>query len=282
MLLDSLNSRTAVVAAGATILWFLTSQALQLVGLGAPSSGARRTPTVAAVRCDRVGVFTILDVSSFGQLYFLHLALPFDAVLTACSAPPSWQSALVDRSHVRRGRRCGRCGCFDQRGGVDGVASTAALGLLDASWCRWCSPERVVARRSHGGCVAPETVAWRLASLIAMAATIGVAVPTAIANVASRPPRFFQLPPSRLAPTTPGSSIAASRRQHCGCVITREATTSSPPTVSVDRSRASHSSRECRWILGGWYDGATHRAEGWGYTPPAHAAHGVDGMHRNR
>ncbi len=213
MLLDSLNSRTAVVAAGATILWFLTSQALQLVGLGALLHRETRrdvaTWWLGGAVLTGLGVFTILDVSSFGQLYFLHLALPFGAVLTAvlCAAVVANLPSSTAATYVAGGVAVGAAVSISAVALTASASTRPDFGLLDSV---------MVPLVFAGSVFVALAVAWwwwrRKRLLPAAGTTISMATPVAAPNAMNVASHRRLLP----VPTLSRTEHRSSRRRAGG------------------------------------------------------------------
>jgi len=289
LVLDSLSGPRALFAGGVTILWLVGSQFTRVVGiLGVVHPKTRRDPvTWWLVGAALVGwvVFFTIDLSSFGQLYFLHISLPFGAVLT------SWLIAIsVSQLHVQLALRCFAAGLA-----AGSVISIMAISVTEASLGDGFgtidsvfAPLIVVVL-----CVGAVAIVWhrrrtawglRGAGLaFALAATVGVSLPTSISFVAAETTRWLQqeLPPDldedAIEYVSPGEAEAARWLQANSKNNDVVASNSQcmPPTDDP---------RSCN-AIGFWIGGISGRRlvlEGWGYTPEAHANHGVDGLHRNR
>ena len=290
LVLDSLTGTRAMTAAGATLVWFALVHAFQFVGLCSVfNRTSRRDPAtwwLIGALATGVAVFFTLDHSAFSQAYFLHLSLPFGIVLT---------TSLISAVYVQieRPRALGLAAVGVGIGSL--IAMTAAaltrslttigtFGVLD----RVAVPLLVVVVAGIGvGVVcwrhpAATVVSKRGASALALAAMIGIAVPTTVDTLSRQTVRWLRTPVQSVDQDDRGYLSAD---EHAAAVWLDENSAESDVVASNTQCRElTTNPRTCN-AVGFWVSGVAGRRvvlEGWGYTAPAHAAHGENGLHRNR
>lgn len=287
-LLDSLTGSRAWIAAGATILWFVVVQLVHLVGLVAVTRRTlRRDPVtwfLAGSLISGVMVFFLLDHSAFSQVYFLHLSIAFGAVLTtvlfvdAVGMEPGKRAALL----ITGGGVVGLVALRVARGVAAALAERDGFGMLQ----RVAAPVIVVGALAGVAAVAAHRYGWlsgRNAVIVAaVAIVIGISVPTSIERTAVMATRWER---------TPTGAIDEDDR---GYLSSGEVAAAVWLDEHSDEDDIVASNTQCRELttnprtcnaVGFWVSGIAGRRvviEGWGYTAPAHAAHGEDGLHRNR
>ncbi len=287
LVLDSLNSTAGWTAAGITIVWLLGSQAIRLAGLvGLVYPGTRRDPAawwLAGALSAGWFVFLVLDLSSASELYFLHLSLPFGAILT------SWMVVVaVDKFSLTR--RLAYMGVGLGAGAVAAIAAvsaTTAAGRSDAFGMidRVIVPLAVVLVVGGVAFLGWRSLTRRLgisAAWLAVALTfvIGISLPTSIDHVASRI-TLWTHPVTYTSSLESTESLSPLEKQ--AAIWLGE--NSAPQDVIATNSQCNplREKPPCN-AVGFWVGGISGRRvvlEGWGYTPEAHAMHGVDGKHRN-
>ncbi len=287
LVLDSLNSTAGLTAAAVTIVWLLGSQAIRLAGLvGLVYPETRRDPAawwLAGALSAGWFVFFVLDLSSAGELYFLHLSLPFGAILTSWMVVVAVDEFSLSRRLVYMGVGLGAGAVA----AIAAVSATTAAGRSDAFGMidRVIVPLAVVLVVGGVAFLGWRSLTRRLgisAAWLAVALTfvIGISLPTSIDHVASRITRWTQPVTHTL---NPESTEFLSPLEQEAVVWLGENSISEDVIATNSQCHPVREKPPCN-AIGFWVGGISGRRvvlEGWGYTPEAHAMHGVDGKHRN-
>lgn len=286
--LDSLATKAGVTAAAVTAIWLLGSQAIRLIGLTALAYPAtRRDPAawwLAGALSAGWFAFLAFDLSSGGQLYFFHLSLPFGAVLT------SWMVvAAVDRFTV--GRRIAYLSGGMAVGAAAAIAAVSAVSAASRSEASGSIDHVLLPIAVVLSVAAATTVGWRYLSgrlglpagwlALALAFAIGISLPTSLGEATSVVYRWAQPIQHNL---NPDSFEYLSPLEQQAMVWLNENSSRDDIIATNAQCLPVRERRICN-AIGFWVGGISGRRvvlEGWGYTPQAHAAHGVDGKHRNQ
>lgn len=287
-LLDSLSSGGALIAGAGTLVWFGVAHIFHLVGVaGFFRRDFRSDPAnwwLVGVVLTGIAVFFTLDHSAFSQAYFLHTAFPFGVVLAA---------HLISVSFDGIDNRVGIIGTGLAVGSFTTLVSRSVQRALDVddglgSLHRVAVPLAVIGVVCVGARIALRTrsglqrIGSHGGAAVALAVILGLAIPTALQFVPSQVVEWAM---------EPEQSFDVNDR---GYLSADEQAAAKWLDANSDESDVIVSNTQCRELttdrktcnaVGFWVSGIAGRRvviEGWGYTAPAHAAHGDDGLHRNR